>query len=141
MCRRLPLSAVSQGDVPVILRRQLRAPRQDGGIVAEPTLARVGALLADNESRLAITETGWGMPLQLWVQAARAGLKVREVGVPRLYLDPNRAFGGVLDDEERRLAYYRGVIDAADAECAARKAAAAPPTCCPFGVSSRRACP
>jgi dolichol-phosphate mannosyltransferase len=92
-------------------------------------------------ARLRITETGWGMPLQLWVQAACSGLRVKEVGVPRLYLDPNRAFGGVLDDEERRLAYYRGVIDAADAECAARKAAAAPPTCCPFGVSSRRACP
>ena len=41
---------------------------------------------------------GWGMPLQLWVQAARHGLRVKEVGVPRLYLDPNRAFGG---DAER----------------------------------------
>jgi glycosyltransferase involved in cell wall biosynthesis len=66
--------------------------------------------------RLAITETGWGMPLQLWVQAARAGLKIREVGVPRLYLDPNRAFGGVLDDAAERLAYYRRVIAAAEAD-------------------------
>ena len=56
------------------------------------------------------------MPLQLWVQAARAGLRVKEVGVPRLYLDPNRAFGGVLNDAEERLAYYRKVIDAAAAE-------------------------
>jgi dolichol-phosphate mannosyltransferase len=66
--------------------------------------------------QLRITETGWGMPLQLWVQAARAGLRVREVAVPRLYLDPNRAFGGVMDDAEQRLAYYRKVIDTADAE-------------------------
>ena len=50
------------------------------------------------------------MPLQLWVQAARLGLRIKEVGVPRLYLDPNRAFGGVLNDAEERLAYYRGVI-------------------------------
>ena len=64
--------------------------------------------------RLRITEPGWGMPLQLWVQASRLGLRVREVGVPRLYLDPNRAFGGVLDDAEQRLAYYRRII--ADAE-------------------------
>jgi glycosyltransferase involved in cell wall biosynthesis len=64
--------------------------------------------------RLHVTETGWGMPLQLWVQAARAGLRIKEVGVPRLYLDPNRAFGGVLDDAEKRLAYYRGVIAAAE---------------------------
>src|SRR5262249_52796665 len=66
--------------------------------------------------RLHITETGWGMPLQLWVQAARQGLRVKEVGVPRLYLDPNRAFGGVLDDPQARLSYYQGVIAAAEAE-------------------------
>lgn len=63
-------------------------------------------------SCLQITETGWGMPLQLWVQAARLGLRIKEVGVPRLYLDPNRAFGGVLDDSQKRLTYYRSVIEA-----------------------------
>src|SRR5262249_39545217 len=67
--------------------------------------------------KLHLTETGWGMPLQLWVQAAHLGLRIKEVGVPRLYLDPTRAFGGVLDDAEQRLAYYRGIIDAADAAC------------------------
>src|SRR5260370_26745385 len=64
-------------------------------------------------SRLHITETGWGMPLQLWVQAARLGLRIKEVGVPRVYLDPSRAFGGLLDNPEERLAYYRrGIADA-----------------------------
>jgi dolichol-phosphate mannosyltransferase len=62
-------------------------------------------------AQLRLTETGWGMPLQFWIQAARRGLRVKEVGVPRLYLDPNRAFGGVLDDAEARLSYYRQVID------------------------------
>jgi dolichol-phosphate mannosyltransferase len=66
--------------------------------------------------KLRITETGWGMPLQLWVQAARAGLRIKEVAVPRLYLDPTRAFGGVLNDAKERLAYYRGVIAAAEKE-------------------------
>jgi dolichol-phosphate mannosyltransferase len=70
--------------------------------------------------RLRITETGWGMPLQLWVQAARLGLRIKEVAVPRLYLDPKRAFGGVLNDADERLAYYRRVIDTAD--CQMRKA-------------------
>ena len=60
--------------------------------------------------RLQITETGWGMPLELWVQAACIGLRIKEVAVPRVYLDPNRAFGGVLNNEEERLAYYRRVI-------------------------------
>jgi glycosyltransferase involved in cell wall biosynthesis len=70
---------------------------------------RVAAL-----SRLHITETGWGMPLQLWVQAADLGLRIKEVAVPRVYLDPNRAFGGMLNDADERLSYYRRVI--ADAE-------------------------
>ena len=60
--------------------------------------------------KLRVTETGWGMPLQVWVQAAKLGLRIKEVGVPRLYLDPNRAFGGVLNDANERLAYYRRII-------------------------------
>ncbi len=70
-------------------------------------------------ARLHVTETGWGMPLEVWVQAAHLGLRIKEVGVPRLYLDPNRAFGGVLDDTEQRLAYYRQVIAQAEARCRA----------------------
>jgi dolichol-phosphate mannosyltransferase len=61
-------------------------------------------------SRLNITENGWGMPLQLWVQAARLGLKIVEVAVPRIYLDPSRSFGPVLSDPNQRLLYYREVI-------------------------------
>jgi dolichol-phosphate mannosyltransferase len=73
------------------------------------------AYRADALARLRITETGWGMPLQFWVQASRLGLRIKEIGVPRVYLDPNRAFGGVLDDADKRLAYYRQVItDAMD---------------------------
>lgn len=64
--------------------------------------------------KLRITERGWGMPLQVWVQAARQGLRVKEIGVPRLYLDPNRAFGGVMNDPEQRLDYYRGVLASAE---------------------------
>lgn len=69
------------------------------------------AYRCDALTRLRITETGWGMPLQLWVQAARLSLRIKEVGVPRLYLDPKRAFGGVLNDAEQRLAYYHRLID------------------------------
>ncbi|MBL8796084.1 MAG: glycosyltransferase family 2 protein [Planctomycetia bacterium] len=72
------------------------------------------AYRGDALARLRITETGWGMPLQLWVQAARLSLRIKEVGVPRLYLDPNRAFGGMLNDAEQRLAYYRQLIDDAE---------------------------
>jgi len=64
-------------------------------------------------ARLRVSEPGWGMPLQLWVQAARLCLRVKEIGVPRLYLDPNRRFGADFDDAEKRLAYYRRVINEA----------------------------
>ncbi|MBO0697687.1 MAG: glycosyltransferase family 2 protein [Zavarzinella sp.] len=68
---------------------------------------------------LKITEAGWGMPLQLWVQAAHLGLRIKEVAVPRLYLDPKRAFGGVLNDPDERLAYYRRVLAAAERDVVA----------------------
>ncbi len=58
-----------------------------------------------------ITENGYGMPLQLWVQAANLGLRITEVAVPLVYLDANRSFGPGLDDAEKRLAYYQSVIE------------------------------
>ncbi len=82
--------------------------------------------------KLRITERGWGMPLQLWVQAARQELRIKEIGVPRLYLDPNRAFGGVMNDPEQRLSYYRGVLAAAESD--ALPAAAQPCHGCPEAV-------
>ena len=48
--------------------------------------------------QLHITETGYAMPLELWVQAAAAGLRIIELPVPLIYLDEKRSFGGVLDD-------------------------------------------
>ena len=66
--------------------------------------------------KLRITEKGWGMPLQLWVQAARLGMYIKEIGIPRIYLDPTRTFGGALNDATQRLQYYRKVIAEAMAE-------------------------
>jgi dolichol-phosphate mannosyltransferase len=63
--------------------------------------------------KLSITEPGYGMPLELWVQAARLHLRIREVPVPLIYLDEKRAFGGSLDDANRRRAYYYEVLDRA----------------------------
>ena len=68
---------------------------------------------------LHITETGYAMPLEVWVQAAAAGLRVVELPVPLIYLDLARSFGGALDDAATRLAYYRRVLDRAEAAVAA----------------------
>ncbi len=62
-------------------------------------------------SQLAITETGYAMPLQLWVQAARLGLQIEEYAVPLIYLEEERSFGGSLDDAQHRLDYYREILD------------------------------
>lgn len=61
--------------------------------------------------QLSITDSGYAMPLQLWVQAVAAGLRIIEVPVPLIYLDLNRSFGGSLDHAETRLTYYNRVLD------------------------------
>jgi len=62
---------------------------------------------------LNITDDGYAMPLELWVQAAAAGLSVLEIPVPLIYLDLDRSFGGSLDHAETRLKYYNQVLDSA----------------------------
>jgi dolichol-phosphate mannosyltransferase len=69
---------------------------------------RVAAL-----AQLRITEPGYGMPLEVWVQAAHLGLRIVELPVPLIYLDEERSFGGSLDDGRKRLQYYHRVLDRA----------------------------
>ncbi len=71
------------------------------------------AYRVDALKRLSISETGYAMPLELWVQAADAGLRIVELPVPRIYLEEERSFGGALDDSVTRLEHYRSVLDRA----------------------------
>lgn len=64
-------------------------------------------------SMLKISNSGYAMPLQLWVQAAAAELRVVEIPVPLIYLDLERSFGGALDQAEARLKHYHEVLDQA----------------------------
>jgi glycosyltransferase involved in cell wall biosynthesis len=64
-------------------------------------------------ARFDITDDGYAMPLQVWVQAVAEGLSIVEVPVPLIYLDESRAFGGALDHAEHRLRHYRDVFEAA----------------------------
>lgn len=64
-------------------------------------------------SKLQLTDNGYAMPLELWVQAACNDLSVVEVAVPRIYLDESRSFGEELDDPERRLRYYKNILNRA----------------------------
>lgn len=69
------------------------------------------AYRVDAISELQLEEVGYGMPLELWVQAAAANLNIIELPVPLIYLDEKRSFGGALDDALTRLEYYHLVID------------------------------
>lgn len=69
------------------------------------------AYRVDSLARFRITELGYAMPLQLWVQAAALDMKIVEFPVPLIYLEEERSFGGALDQATRRLAYYHEVID------------------------------
>jgi dolichol-phosphate mannosyltransferase len=67
--------------------------------------------------QLRLTETGYAMPLELWVRAVKLGLRIVELPVPLIYREERRSFGGALDHAETRLAVYRKVLErtAADA--------------------------
>jgi glycosyltransferase involved in cell wall biosynthesis len=73
------------------------------------------AYRVESLARFEITELGYAMPLQLWVQAAAAPMRIVEFPVPLVYLEEERSFGGSLDDGGRRMAYYREVLERAQA--------------------------
>ena len=60
--------------------------------------------------QLKLSEDGYAMPLQLWVQAAAHDLRIMEVPIRLIYNDPNRSFGGPLNDADLRLAHYKQVL-------------------------------
>ncbi|HEX4591065.1 MAG TPA: glycosyltransferase family 2 protein [Gemmataceae bacterium] len=105
------------------INRQITAEINDRyGLNITDAFCGFKAYRTDALAKLDVTEFGYGMPLQLWVQTARLGLRVKEVGVPRVYLDLSRAFGGALDHAEQRLSYYRSVLNNAERHWAEKTA-------------------
>ena len=51
------------------------------------------------------------MPMQFWPQVTGAGLVVRELPIRLVYNDPNRHFGGELDDPTIRHQHYVDVFE------------------------------
>jgi len=58
-------------------------------------------------ANLALDTSGYEFPMQFWVQACAAGLRIEELAVRRIYVDMTRTFGSGLDVPDRRLAVYR----------------------------------
>ena len=71
-------------------------------------------------AKLALDANGYELPMQFWVQACAAGLRVEELAVRRIYVDMTRTFGGGLDEPERRLAVYRDTMHREIRRCARR---------------------
>ncbi len=60
--------------------------------------------------RVRLDETGYAFPMQLWPQAVHAGLRITEIPVRLIYIDPTRHFGGNLDNPAHRLRHYLDVL-------------------------------
>ncbi len=95
--------------------------RAINGVVTEELNERLGlsitdafcgfkAYRVDALRRLQLDVDGYAFPLQFWVQAVAHGLRTTEIPVKLIYNDPNRTFGGPLNQDDTRLAHYREVL-------------------------------
>ena len=110
------LEIFDENTLPPAGRRQINAQitaqlRDCFGLNLTDSFCGFKAYRVESLRHLKITELGYAMPLQLWVQCVRAKLRIREFPVPLVYLDEERSFGGALDDGARRLAYYQTVLE------------------------------
>lgn len=119
------LTAFDDDDAPpeerMLINRQItRKLNERLGLKLTDAFCGFKAYRVDALRRMRITDPGYAMPLQLWVEAAFAELSVVEIAVPRIYLDLNRSFGGSLDEGQTRLAYYNRVLEDAIASACRR---------------------
>ncbi|MGA1222964.1 MAG: glycosyltransferase family 2 protein [Phycisphaerales bacterium] len=71
-------------------------------------------------AHLHLDVNGYDFPMQFWVQACAAGLRIEELAVRRIYVDMTRTFGSGLDEPERRLRVYRDTLYREIRRCARR---------------------
>lgn len=98
------------------------ARRKINGIITSEINQRLGLCLTDSFCgfkayrvsalrNLALDVDGYAFPMQFWVQAVAHGLRITEVPVKLIYNDPNRTFGGPLNDDSVRLSHYRSILE------------------------------
>jgi len=109
------LRAFPDDDVPPPERRRINETvngllRQVLGLELTDSFCGFKAHRVCAMQRLMLDEPGYAFPLQFWVQCTRAGLRIRELPVRRIYRDQSREFGGTLDDPAARLVHYLAVF-------------------------------
>jgi glycosyltransferase involved in cell wall biosynthesis len=118
----------SQGDCPPEDRRAIN------GMITELINEKLGLQLTDSFcgfkayrvkplKKMKLSERGYAFPMQFWVQAVANGLRIREIPIRLIYNDPNRSFGGPLDNADHRRSHYLDVFERELAECAEQLAA------------------
>jgi len=65
----------------------------------------------DALKKMKLTENGYGMPLQLLIQAWKLGLNIKETPVKLIYNNAEKSFNGKLADPTTRLSYYKKIIN------------------------------
>jgi dolichol-phosphate mannosyltransferase len=68
------------------------------------------AYKTDAIKKMKLTEKGYGMPLQLWMQAWKLGLGIKEIPVKLIYNNAEKRFSGELDNPAIRINYYKEII-------------------------------
>jgi len=61
--------------------------------------------------KLRLQEPGYGMPLELWIQAWKLNLRIKEIPVALIYLDKNSAETASYQKMFRRYKYYLTIIE------------------------------
>ncbi len=69
------------------------------------------AYKASSLKKLDLTEPGYGFPLQLWFEAGRKDLKIKEIPVEMIYLDYTRNFHNNFRSVYTRYKYYLKIIE------------------------------
>jgi dolichol-phosphate mannosyltransferase len=126
------LRPLNEGDEPPADRRRINHKltaviNRQFGLALTDAFCGFKAHRVSAMRRLRLDVPGYAFPMQLWPQAAAAGLRIRELPVRLIYHDANRHFGGALDDPENRLRHYREVLRAETA----RVGQAVCACCCP----------
>ncbi|MBL9148034.1 MAG: glycosyltransferase family 2 protein [Phycisphaerae bacterium] len=80
------------------------------GLALTDTFCGFKAYRTSALERLRLDVDGYDFPMQFWPQAVAHGLVIREIPVRLIYNDPNRTFGGPLNDPARRIMVYRSTL-------------------------------
>ncbi len=61
--------------------------------------------------KLKLSEKGYGLPVQFWIQAKKKGLKIKELPVKLIYIDYNRNFCNIFGSPMERYKYYLKIFE------------------------------